>query len=160
MNNALLYLGGILITALAVLFAVPRFIDWNSYRGVFEEEATRILGREVRVGGDVNLRLLPAPFVSFEKLRISDVGDDGGNSIIRAESFTMWLSVPPLLRGVLEAHKVELKRPVINLATNAEGTGNWRTLAITPGSFAFAPKEVALQAVSITDGAVIVSGPT
>jgi uncharacterized protein involved in outer membrane biogenesis len=160
MNNALLYLGGILITALAVLFAVPRFIDWNSYRGVFEEEATRILGREVRVGGDVNLRLLPAPFVSFEKLRISDIGDDGGNSIIRAESFTMWLSVPPLLRGVLEAHKVELKRPVINLATNAEGTGNWRTLAVTPGAFPFAPKEVALQAVSITDGAVIVSGPT
>ena len=160
MNNALLYLGGILITALAVLFAVPRFVDWNSYRGIFEEEATRILGREVRVGGDVNLRLLPAPFVSFEKLRIADVGDDGGNSIIRAESFTMWLSVPPLLRGVLEAHKVELRRPVINLAINAEGGGNWRTLAITPGAVPFAPKEVALQSVAIQDGAVIVTGPS
>jgi uncharacterized protein involved in outer membrane biogenesis len=101
MNNALLYLGGILITALAVLFAAPRFVDWNSYRGIFEEEASRILGREVRVGGAVNVRLLPAPFVSFEKLRIADVGDGGGNSIIRVESFTMWLSVPPLLRGVL-----------------------------------------------------------
>ena len=42
MNNALLYLGGILITALAILFAVPRFVDWNSYRGVFEEEASRV----------------------------------------------------------------------------------------------------------------------
>lgn len=160
MNNALLYLGGILITALAVLFAVPRFVDWNSYRGIFEEEATRILGREVRVGGDVNLRFLPAPFVSFEKLRIADVGDDGGNSIIRVESFTMWLSVPPLLRGVLEAHKVELKRPVINLAINAEGSGNWRTLALTPGTIPFAPKEVALQSVAIQDGAVIVTGPS
>lgn len=160
MNNALLYLGGILITALAVLFAIPRFVDWNSYRGVFEEEATRILGREVRVSGDVNLRLLPAPFVSFEKLRIADVGDDGGNSIIRVESFTMWLSVPPLLRGVLEAHKVELRRPIINLATNTEGSGNWRSLAISPGSLSFAPKEVALQSVAIHDGAVIVSGPS
>lgn len=160
MNNALLYLGGILITALAVLFAIPRFVDWNSYRGVFEEEATRILGREVRVSGDVNLRLLPAPFVSFEKLRIADVGDDGGNSIIRIESFTMWLSVPPLLRGVLEAHKVELRRPIINLSTNAEGSGNWRSLAISPGSLSFAPKEVALQSVAIHDGAVIVSGPS
>ncbi len=160
MNNALLYLGGILITALAVLFAVPRFVDWNSYRGIFEEEATRILGREVRVGGDVNLRFLPAPFVSFEKLRIADVGDDGGNSIIRAESFTMWLSVPPLLRGVLEAHKIELKRPVINLAINAEGSGNWRTLAVTPGAVPFAPKEVALQSVAIQGGAVIITGPS
>lgn len=160
MNNALLYLGGLLITALAVLFAVPRFVDWNSYRGVFEEEASRILGREVRVGGDVNLRLLPAPFVSFEKLRIADVGDSGGNSIIRVESFTMWLSVPPLLRGVLEAHKVELRRPVLSLATNAEGSGNWRSLAISPGSLSFAPKEVSLQSVAIQDGSVIVSGPS
>jgi uncharacterized protein involved in outer membrane biogenesis len=160
MNNALLYLGGILITALAVLFAVPRFVDWNSYRGIFEEEATRILGREVRVGGDVNLRLLPAPFVSFEKIRIADAGDDGGNSIIRAESFTMWLSVPPLLRGMLEAHKVELRRPVINLAINAEGSGNWRTLAVTPGTLPFAPKDVALQSVAIQNGAVIVAGPS
>ncbi len=159
MNNALLYLGGILITALAVLFAVPRFVDWNSYRGIFEEEASRILGREVRVGGAVNVRLLPAPYVSFERLRIADVGDEGGNSIIRVESFTMWLSVPPLLRGVLEAHKVELRRPIINLATNASGSGNWKSLAISPGAFRFAPKEVALQSVRISDGAIVVSGP-
>lgn len=157
MNNALLYLGGILITALAVLFAAPRFVDWNSYRGIFEEEASRILGREVRVGGAVNVRLLPAPFVSFEKLRIADVGDGGGNSIIRVESFTMWLSVPPLLRGVLEANRVELRRPVLNLAINSEGSGNWRTLAIAPDALAFAPKEVALQSVAIHDGAIIVN---
>jgi len=160
MNNALLYLGGLLITALAVLFAAPRFVDWNSYRGVFEEEASRILGREVRVGGTVNVRLLPAPYVSFERLRIADLGEDGGNSIIRIESFTMWLSVPPLLRGVLEAHRVELRRPVISLAINEDGTGNWRSLAITPGAFPFAPKEVALQSVEINDGAVIISGPS
>jgi uncharacterized protein involved in outer membrane biogenesis len=160
MNNALLYFGGILITALAVLFAVPHFVDWNSYRGIFEEEASRVLGREVRVGGAVNLRLLPAPYVSFERLRIADIGSEGGNSIIRVESFTMWLSVPPLLRGTLEAHRVELRRPIINLAVNASGGGNWKSLAITPGSFRFAPKEVALQSVRITDGAIIVSGPT
>ena len=155
MNNALLYLGGILITALAVLFAAPRFVDWNSYRGVFEEEASRILGREVRVGGAVNVRLVPVPFVSFEKLRIADTGEEGGgNSIIRVESFTMWLSIPPLVRGVLEAHRVELHRPVLNLAVNAEGGGNWRTLAISPGALPFAPTDVALQHVAISDGAV------
>ncbi len=160
MNNALLYLGGILITILAILFAVPRFVDWNSYRGVFEEEATRVLGREVRVGGGVNVRLLPAPYVSFERLRIADVGAEGGNSIIRVESFTMWLSVPPLLRGVLEAHRVEVRKPVVNLAINSAGEGNWRTLVLSPGSLSFAPKDVALQSVQISDGAIIVSGPS
>lgn len=71
MNALLTWIGSLLILALAALFAGPHFVDWNVYRGVFEEEASRILGRDVRVGGDVNLRLLPAPYVRFEKLRIS-----------------------------------------------------------------------------------------
>ena len=56
MSNGLLYIAGLISLALAALFAVPYFVDWNGYRGVFEEEATRILGREVRVGGNVNVR--------------------------------------------------------------------------------------------------------
>ena len=76
MSNGLLYIAGLITLVLAALFAVPYFVDWNGYRGVFEEEATRILGREVRVGGDVNLRLLPAPYVRFDKLRIRSVARD------------------------------------------------------------------------------------
>ena len=157
MNNALLYLGGLLIAALALLFAAPRFIDWNSYRGVFEEEASRILGREVRVGGAVNLSLLPAPYVSFERLRIADSSDQGASSIIRVESFTMRLSVPPLLKGQIEAHRVELRRPVLNLVINETGGGNWQSLAFAPGSMPFVPKDVTLQSVMIEDGAIIVN---
>lgn len=159
MNNALLYLGGILIAALALLFAAPRFIDWNSYRGVFEEEASRILGREVRVGGAVNLNLLPAPYVSFERLRIADISDEGASSIIRIENFTMRLSVPPLLKGLIEAHRVEIRRPVLNIVVNDEGGGNWQSLAVTPGALPFVPKDVTLQSVEIEDGEIIVSAP-
>ena len=57
MNNGLLYFGGLLVVVLAALFAVPNFVDWNGYRGVFEEEASKVLGRDVRVGGEVNLKL-------------------------------------------------------------------------------------------------------
>jgi AsmA family/AsmA-like C-terminal region len=159
MNNALLYIGGLMVTALALLFGGPYFVDWNSYRGIFEEEASRVLGREVRVSGNVNLRLLPAPYVRFEKIRIADLGAHGGNSIFRADSFTMWLSVPPLLRGVLEANQVMLKRPVVQLAIDETGAGNWRTLAVTPGSMPFLPNDVALQSVDVFDGTVVVSRP-
>ena len=133
MNNALLYIGGLLILVLSALFAVPYFVDWNSYRGVFEEEATRVLGRDVRVGGNVNLRLLPSPYVSFEKLKIADVGTTSRESVFRADGFTMWLSIPPLLKGVVEARKIELKRPMLRLVSDAEGGGNWQTLTIVSG---------------------------
>jgi uncharacterized protein involved in outer membrane biogenesis len=58
MNNALTYFGGFLVVVFAALFAVPALIDWNGYRGVFEEEASKVLGRDVRVNGGVNLRLM------------------------------------------------------------------------------------------------------
>ncbi|MGI9405170.1 MAG: AsmA family protein, partial [Hyphomicrobiaceae bacterium] len=66
MNNLLLWLSGVLILVLGALFVGPHFVDWNSYRSVFEAQATRLVGRDVRVEGGVNLRLLPAPYVSFE----------------------------------------------------------------------------------------------
>lgn len=154
MNNALMAVGALLIAALAALFAVPYFIDWNGYRGVFEEEASRVLGRDVRVGGKVNVRLLPSPYVRFEKVRIADTTGLTGEPIFRADNFTMWLSVPPLLKGVLEAKQVELKRPVLSLAVDAAGKGNWSSLKLTTGSLPFVPANVTLQAMRISEGVI------
>ena len=159
MNNVLLYLAGLVIVALAALFAVPYAIDWNSYRGVFEEEASRVLGREVRVGGKVALRLLPAPYVSIEKLRVAHDGTESGRPFFRAESFTLWLSVPPLLKGVVEAREVELTAPEFELALDANGRGNWSSIEIAPGSLPFLPGQVAFQSVRLTGGKLGLWGP-
>ena len=156
MNNALLYIGGFFVVVLASLFAVPHFVDWNSYRGVFEEEASRVLGRDVRIGGAVNLRLLPAPYVSLEKLKIADPSSNTGDSLFRAESFTLWLSVPPLLKGVLEANKIEVRRPVVQLVALPEGGGNWQSLSINAGNMPLIPQGVSLQSVTITEGALVI----
>ncbi len=156
MNNVLLAIAAVLIAVLAALFAVPLFIDWNGYRGVFEEEASRMLGRDVRVGGNVDVRLLPVPYVSFGKVRIADTANDTGDPFFRADSFTMWLSVPPLLRGALEAREIELKKPVLRLAVDSQGGGNWSTLSSKVGALPFIPGDIALQSVRLRDGAIAI----
>jgi uncharacterized protein involved in outer membrane biogenesis len=159
MSNWLLYIAGLFSLALAALFAVPNFVDWNGYRGVFEEEATRILGREVRVGGDVNVRFLPSPYVSFEKLRIADPSGSTGEPFFRADSFTMRLSAPPLLKGIIEANEIVLEKPVLRLAVDAEGAGNWRSFSVAEGSLPFVPAGVSLQSLKIVDGVIAFHGP-
>lgn len=159
MNSFLMWIAGLAAAVLAALFAVPYFIDWNGYRGVFEEEASRILGREVRVGGKVNVRLLPTPYLRFEKLRIADTLPGTGEPLFRAENFTLWLSVPPLLQGNLEARHVALEAPVLSLAVDETGTGNWTTIGVRPGALPFVPHNVALQAVEITNGTLLLRHP-
>jgi uncharacterized protein involved in outer membrane biogenesis len=159
MSNWLAYLGSIVVALLAALFAVPAMIDWNGYRGVFEEEATRVLGREVRLGGNVNLRLLPAPYVSFERMRISDPESQTGEPLFRTESFTMWLALSPLARGVLQANQIELKDPVLKLAVGEDGTGNWSRVRLTPGSLPFVPADVTLSSVKVSNGEIGLIGP-
>lgn len=154
MNNVLLFIGGLLVAVLSALFAVPHFVDWNGYRGVFEEAASRVIGREVRVGGTVNVHILPTPYVRFEKVRVSDIAGGRGEPFFRADAFTMRLSIPPLLRGVLEAHEIELQRPRLQLSADAEGRGNWASIDLSPGSLPFVPAGVTLHAVRIVDGSI------
>lgn len=155
MNNFLLMLGAVFAGILAALAAVPLIVDWNGYRGTLEEEASRLLGRDVRVGGGVALRILPVPYVQFEKLRIADPATTSGDPLFRAENVTMRLSIAPLLRGVLEAQSVVLKKPSLRLAVDANGRGNWATLALQPGALPFMPADVTLKSVDIEGGTLL-----
>ena len=154
MNNLLMWVAGLLVAAFAALFAVPPLVDWNQFRGVFEEEASRLLGREVRVGGAVNLRILPVPYVSFEKVSISDAPGLSG-AFLKAERFTMLLSAPPLLRGVMEARQLEIESPEIRLRFDQNGGGNWQQLKIREGELAFVPTDVSLQSAMIRNGRIV-----
>jgi uncharacterized protein involved in outer membrane biogenesis len=154
MNNGLLFFGGLLVLVLSALFAVPALVDWNGYRGVFEEEASKVLGRDVRVGGAVNLRFLPAPYVRFDKVRIADVSGQTGEPFVRADSFKMWLSGPALLRGVFEASEIELSKPVLTLAVDKAGGGNWTNVRLRSADLPFVPRELTLRSVKLNDGVV------
>jgi uncharacterized protein involved in outer membrane biogenesis len=159
MSNFFIAIAVFLITVITALFAVPYLIDWNGYRGAFEEEATQLLGREVRVGGAVNLHLLPTPYFRLEKVRIADTSVNLQDAFIRVESLTIKLSVPPLFRGVVEANEIELQRPVLRLAVDQNDTWNWQSFGQTLGNAAYLPHNVTLTSVKITDGLLAVHGP-
>ena len=159
MSNFFVTIAVFLITIIAALFAIPYFIDWNGYRGVFEEEATRLLGREVRVGGAVNLHLLPIPYFRFEKVRIADTSVNLQDAFFRADSLTIKLSVPPMLRGAVEANEIELQRPVLRFALDKDDGWNWQSFGQALGQAAYLPSNVALTSVKITDGVLALHGP-
>ena len=78
MQTTLLGLAIAFIIALLAALIGPYFIDWNQFRPQFEAEAGTIMGVPVRVAGELDARLLPAP-----TLRLRSVTFGGNNDLGR-----------------------------------------------------------------------------
>jgi uncharacterized protein involved in outer membrane biogenesis len=158
-NNLLIAIAVFVITVMAALFAVPYFIDWNSYRSAFEEEAKNVIGRDVQVDGDVTLHLLPTPYLRVEKVRIADTSTALSEHFFKAESLSMKLSIAPLLRGVVEANEIEFQRPVLRVALDAAGAWNWQSFAQALRATGYMPANVTLTSLRVVDGVLALHGP-
>jgi hypothetical protein len=160
MNNLLVAIAVFVITVVGALFTIPYFVDWNSYRRVFEEEASRVIGREVQVDGDVKLHLLPIPTFRIEKVRIADTASASlTEPFFKAESLSVKLSIPPMFRGIVEANEIEFQQPVLRVAMDANGRWNWQSFAHALGVAAYMPSNVTLTSLNISNGILALHGP-
>src|SRR4029077_17052016 len=64
-----------LILALLAALIGPYFVHWNDHRAFFEQEATRLVGLNVRGGGDNEARFLPFPTVTLAGIAIGPEGE-------------------------------------------------------------------------------------
>jgi len=144
----------IVITVLAAALAAPYVLDWNSYKYVFEAQATKLIGHAVHVDGDVALTILPVPEVRLRGVRVADETGSFKRPFAEVENFHMTLSLPPLLSGMIEARAIELDRPTMRFEVGANGEGNWARLGPTTNSAGVPTRDVVLSKVVIKDGAI------
>ena len=154
MNSFLLTLTALLILVLGTLFAVPLVVDWNDYRPVFEQQATKLLGREVKVGGQVHMTLLPAPELRFDDVKVADERGRLDAPLLEARSIEALLNIGALLGGSIEARQIMIADPVLRLRLKEDGTGNWSDVGRPGEALPFVPKEVSLDQVNVTGGRI------
>jgi hypothetical protein len=157
MNNVLVAIGVLIVAVVAAAFAVPQMIDWDRYRGLVEEEASRVLGRDVRIGGNLTLTLLPAPSFSLDRIRVADSRSGTGEPAFRAEQLKVRLSVAPLLKGVLEANDIEIRRARIKIPLGGLGQAP-RAGGVGGGggfSLPITIEDVALQNVRLLESEIV-----
>ncbi|WP_297591643.1 AsmA family protein, partial [Roseibium sp.] len=128
------------ILVLVAALVGPFFIDWTVYRSTFETYAERALGHKVTVLGEADLRLLPAPSVSFSDVRVGEAEDP----LLVVSQFNMRIELPPLLKGEIRVIDMELDRPHLSLSLDEEGRLDWLTAMTADGALAkLAPEDVA-----------------
>ena len=117
LNGLYIGIGMTLILALLAALIGPFFVDWDSHRAVFEREAAKIVGFEVTVIGDVDVRLLPSPRVRFGDVVVGPVE----KPLLRVGRFELDLEAAPLLRGDARVSELRLERPVLDLVLDRDG---------------------------------------
>ncbi|MHA7777490.1 AsmA family protein [Roseibium sp. M-1] len=142
------------ITVILVLVAAlvgPFFIDWTVYRSTFESYAERALGHKVTVLGEADLRLLPAPSISFSDVRVGEAEDP----LLVVSRFDMRVELPPLLKGEIRVLDMELDRPHLSLSLDEDGRLDWLTANTSSGAIAkLAAEDLTFENVTIRDGAL------
>lgn len=122
MNTFLISVGAAIITALMMAFVAPVFVDWNGYRDRIEDQAQRILCRDVNIAGDLVVRLLPEPVITTGHIEVAGRGDQ---VLMSAAGSKLTFGLGGLLLGKIEVVALELDRPVFSLSTDDEGVLNW-----------------------------------
>ena len=122
MQTTLLGLAIAFIIALVAALIGPYFIDWNQFRPQFEAEATRVVGAPVRVGGELDARLLPAP-----SLRLRSVVVGGANDLgkVRADKLDVEFSLGSLMRGEWRATELTINGMALDLGLDSQGRIDW-----------------------------------
>lgn len=149
MNNFLISIGAAIVAVLIAAFVAPAFVDWNGYRDRLEDEARRVLCRDVKITGDLDVKLLPEPVVKTGLIEVK-----GHKAAVLASSAgaTLTLGLSALLLGSVEVTALELVRPVFSFSAATDGEINWGQ-----SGFAGCKADVAnvkFRRVGITDGTI------
>lgn len=151
MQTSLLGLGIALILALVTALVGPLFVDWGHYRASFEREASRMAGLPVRIGGAIDVRILPTPIIVLGDVEAgSRAAPVFGARTARAE-----LSLGSLMRGELRAAVLTLEGPDISLGLDANGQVVARNVA--PGADL---DRVSIDQIVVTGGTLALEDAT
>jgi len=154
LKHPLLILCGLVVVVLFTALIAPFLINWTAYRAEIESEAGRILGRQVTINGDIDIRLLPSGVIRLGGVEVKSPHDPRSAALASIDLVKARLALAPLLRGKFQFIDVELVRPTFRFEVSTRGVPNWEIETTTNFGGLIAPTNIILDDVLITGGSV------
>jgi hypothetical protein len=150
LRESLTVLAILLILLFTAALAGPYFIDWSAERAIIEKQLSELVGAPVKVEGAIDLRLLPTPYLTLQRVGLAN---QGGPFDMQAERLRLEVAVAPLLRGELDFTEATLQRPRLRLTLSPDG-------AVVPlgAKPAFAP-QLRFERIAVEDGTLELRDP-
>jgi len=108
----------------AAVVVVPGFIDWSDYKDVIAAQAKAATGRDLVIGGDIRIAVLPSPTLVAKDVRLANLEGATAPHMVRLGSLEISVALGPLLGGRIQVETVKMVDPVIELEIFADGRNN------------------------------------
>lgn len=125
MRNFLLLIIGIVILLAAALFVVPGLIPSEVYQEKIETQLSKELGRDVIIGGDVELKSFPFIRARTSNVSVKNYAGFTDQNFIKIQALEAKIKLLPLLSKRVEITGFNLNKPEIFLERKANGKTNW-----------------------------------
>ncbi len=115
----------LIVLLVAILVVAPGLVPVSAYKGRLESAASEALGRQVTVGDDLSLKIIPQTAFRVTDLEIANAEGFEGAYLARVKSADIGVKLFSLLSGSVEVERFVLTEPDLNLAVAKDGTVNW-----------------------------------
>ncbi len=153
MNNTIKYIlaavgGLIVLSAIGAAVFLANF-DANRYKSEISAQVESATGRELTIGGDLDVAFFPWLAITVDDLTLSNRAGFGDAPFLRVGSATARVKLMPLLSRRIEVGTVRIEGLALALARKTDGTDNWSDIssmeADAAGKAASAPASAPLN---------------
>jgi AsmA protein len=117
----------VVVVVVAVIAAIPLFVNANTFRPVIEKQLSQVFGREVKFG-DLSLSVLHGRMTA-RGLTVSEDPAFGSGPFLTADELHIGIELRPLIfLHQLNIRSFEIDSPKINVVRSSSGTWNFSSI--------------------------------
>ncbi len=153
----LLTIGGIVAALALAVLAVVLLVDVNRYKPRLEAAASRALGLEVRILGDMTIAYFPPTGLTLAYVRIVR----GEEDVLRVEKIRVGLKILPLLRGRIRFRELTFDQPALFIRRTSSGPFDYERYLSRPlrnAGEALPGTLDSIDAISVSGGRISYAG--
>jgi AsmA protein len=117
----------VVLVILAVL-ALLWFVDPNDYRDDIEQLAAQKTGRELKIGGPIDLKIFPWLALRLDQVSLGNPPGFGTEPFLTVNSASVGVKLLPLLQKRLEVSRVSVDGLAVKLVSRSDEVNNWKDL--------------------------------
>ena len=119
-------LAALIIAVAVAAVAAVILVDPNDHKDWIADKARDAIGRELVIGGQIDLDLGLATSISLRDVTLSNADWGSGPQMIKLSRLEVEIGVLPAIGGTIQVNRLLVDGVEIMLETDANGTPNWQ----------------------------------